>query len=334
MTEIERFLNAILLKQVDRVPVASVTQTGTIELMKTTGAFWPDAHRDPEKMATLAAAIHDIAGFESIRVPFGIHAEAEALGCRVNYYEGSYDRTPYVEAPIDETAINRKADPRSSKSTGAVIDAVRLLKSRYPETPIVAGVLAPFTLTGHIRSVAKLMRELIKSPEDVKKTMDYTSEFISSYIAALEDGGADVIALVEPTATGENLGPVLFEKFASPHLERIVRGCSRPTILHICGNSTTIIPIMVRTGVKGISIDHKVSVSKAKELVANKASVIGNINPVDIMMKKKEDVQNAALSVMAEGTDVVAPGCGLAPRTPTINLKAIAAVVKSNEKDR
>lgn len=36
----ERMFNALLLKDVDRVPALNVTQTGTVKLMKICGAFW------------------------------------------------------------------------------------------------------------------------------------------------------------------------------------------------------------------------------------------------------------------------------------------------------
>lgn len=328
MMEKDRLLDAIYLKPVDRTPVASFTQTGTIELMKLSCSFWPDAHREPEKMATLALAAHDQGGFESVRIPFGIHTEAEALGCRVNYYEGTHDRTPVVETPVNESIIDWGADPKKSPSTKTVIDSVRILRQKAPSVPIVVGVLAPFSVTGHIRSVAKLMRELIKSPDDVKRTLELSCEFLLKYIESLDAAGADIITLVEPTATGENLGPILFEKFAFPSLELLTKACKKPVVLHICGNSTNILQIMMKTGVKGISIDHKVDMAKAKQLVGNTGCVIGNINPVELMMKKEEDIRKEALKVLAEHVNVVAPGCGLAPRTPTNNLRTLTTTVK------
>lgn len=324
-----RLLNAVTLKQVDRKPVACVTQTGTIEFMKASNSYWPYAHRDPDKMAKLAIAAHSIGGFENVRIPFGIHAEAEALGCKVNYYEGTYDRTPVTEPPLDNNALVRDADPSRSKTTKTVVDAVKILNKNYPDIPVVVGVLAPFSITGHIHTVAKLMKQLIKAPDEVMKTLDFTSDFVVAYIKELEMVGADLITLIEPIATGENIGPVLFEKFVLPYIKKVVESAKVPTMLHICGDSTCIIPLMVRTGTKGISIDHKVSVQKAKELTMCKASVVGNINPVDILMKKPNDLVSETIQVIKGGTDVVAPGCGLAPRTPTNNIRIVTQTVKT-----
>lgn len=80
----DRFLNTLKGKAVGKVPVLSVTQTGTVELMKKSGAAWPDAHFHPEKMADLALSAHTLAGLEGVRYPFCLTVLSEALGCRVN----------------------------------------------------------------------------------------------------------------------------------------------------------------------------------------------------------------------------------------------------------
>lgn len=80
----DRFLNALNGKTVDKVPVLSVTQTGTVELMKKSGAAWPDAHFDAGKMADLALSAHTFAGLEAVRYPFCLTVLSEALGCRIN----------------------------------------------------------------------------------------------------------------------------------------------------------------------------------------------------------------------------------------------------------
>ena len=72
ITERKRFVRSMKKKKVDRVPACSVTQTGTIDLMKMTGAYWPEAHFNAEKMSDLAIAAHEIAGLEAVRYPFDI----------------------------------------------------------------------------------------------------------------------------------------------------------------------------------------------------------------------------------------------------------------------
>ncbi len=49
----DRFEKALKGEAVDIIPVCSVTQTGTVELMETTGAYWPQANFNADKMLHL-----------------------------------------------------------------------------------------------------------------------------------------------------------------------------------------------------------------------------------------------------------------------------------------
>src|SRR4030043_1336567 len=81
-----RFLSALFGgRKGDRPPVGNPTSIVTMELMEKTGIFFPQAHLDPTKMAELAAAGHEILGFDSIMPEFSVQQEAEALGCVVDW---------------------------------------------------------------------------------------------------------------------------------------------------------------------------------------------------------------------------------------------------------
>ncbi|GAI57421.1 unnamed protein product, partial [marine sediment metagenome] len=69
---------------VDHVPPTCVTQVGIVEAMEATGATWPEAHKDPEKMAQLGASLYKLAGVETARIPFCLTVQAEVLGCKVD----------------------------------------------------------------------------------------------------------------------------------------------------------------------------------------------------------------------------------------------------------
>ena len=76
----------------DRMPVISVTQTGTIEQIEACGAFWPEANYDAEKMRILSEASHTVVGFEAVRVPFDITTEAEFFGSEIK--DGTKEQQP------------------------------------------------------------------------------------------------------------------------------------------------------------------------------------------------------------------------------------------------
>jgi len=325
----ERLMNALLLKKVDRKPVVPFTQTGTLELMDACGYRWPAAHKDPIKMARLSMAAYDIGGFEGVRVPFGLYAEAGALGCEVDYNEEKGDKPPVVHPPQSMEGFKKYADPLSSESTRVVIESVKALKAmNRPEIPVIAGVQGPFSLAGNLMGVSQLLLASIKTPERLDSILEVTSRFVGQYVKELEYAGADVISLCDALASGEFLGPARFERCAFPYLKRVIEPCGIRLVLHMCHNCAPLIPLLVKTGAKSIGVDSKVDLRKAKEVAANSVSIVGNINPVDILMKKPEEIRQITIGVIESGVDVVAPGCGLIAQTPTVNVQALTKTVK------
>ena len=87
MTPRQRVLNALAGRPVDRTPVANPTNVATVELMDLVDAPFPDACRDPELAARLAATGHTELGFDSVMPYFTIIQESSALGCDMQWEE-------------------------------------------------------------------------------------------------------------------------------------------------------------------------------------------------------------------------------------------------------
>ena len=63
----ENVLAVLSGEEVNVTPVISVTQIGIVEAMEKTDAFWPEAHKDAEKMATLGSSLYELAGLECVQ---------------------------------------------------------------------------------------------------------------------------------------------------------------------------------------------------------------------------------------------------------------------------
>ena len=74
MTSRQRVLAALARQPVDRTPVCNPTSVATVELMDLVGAHFPDANRDAEKMARLAATGYTELGFDTIMPVFFDHS--------------------------------------------------------------------------------------------------------------------------------------------------------------------------------------------------------------------------------------------------------------------
>ena len=78
MTGRQRVLAALQGQPVDRTPVCNPTSVATVELMDLVDAPFPEANRDPERMARLAATGYTELGFDTIMPVFSIIQESSS----------------------------------------------------------------------------------------------------------------------------------------------------------------------------------------------------------------------------------------------------------------
>ena len=85
MTSRQRVLAALKKEPVDRTPVCNPTSVATIELMDLVNAPFPQANREPELMARLAATSYTELGFDTVMPVFTIIQESSAIGCKIQW---------------------------------------------------------------------------------------------------------------------------------------------------------------------------------------------------------------------------------------------------------
>jgi MtaA/CmuA family methyltransferase len=324
----ERLLDLLNRKPVDRVPTfsAGCSQTATVECMESIDVFWPEAHRESNKMARLAASVHPLTGIEVAAVPFCMTIEAEAFGCELKWTD-KVDAVPMVvkspynvkeDIAVPNEFLNLKRIP-------VVIDAVRILGEVKERVPVVAGVTGPFTLAGHLRGAENLYESIILDPGRVKSLTNVCTDATVIFGRGLREAGADVISIAEPSASGSMLNNKMFKNFVKPFLQRAVMEIGGLTMLHICGDAMPMLDDMADTGVTGISIDETVDVGEAKKIIDDRAFLIGNVScGRTLLLGTPEQVKKESLDALEKGIDILAPGCGVPPRTPNANLRAMA----------
>lgn len=324
----ERFEKALRGEAIDMVPVCSVTQTGTVELMEMAGSYWPQANYDAEKMATLALAGYEIAGFENVRCPFCTTVLAETLGCTVA--EGSIDIQPYVT----DFPCKKKTDVKNitvpdllleSRRTSVVLDAVGILKEKVGEdVPVVAGLVGPAGLASMLAGMRNYLMWFVTNPEVLEELMGTLTDVCIEYANGLLERGADAVTLIDSEAGPDIIAPDMFQASVFSLYKKFCREVKGLRILHMCGDATAVLDPLADAGFEGISIEEKVEVSFAKKIVGNRIRLIGNVSPSNTLLTKgPEEIIIEATACLEDGIDILAPGCGLAPQTPLENIKSL-----------
>ena len=334
LNERARLLRALDMDQLDRVPCVSPLQTGTVELMEQSGCFWPQAFRDPEQMYGLSRAGHDIAGLEGVRVPFDVTVEASVLGALTGR-EG-VDRQPSIfrTALNDREELDRLevVEPSSGAATAAVLSAVELLSSRMEEVPVICGIVAPFMLACQMLSIEQTLMNIVRDPSFVRILVRKAESFDQMYVMSAIGAGADVITMIDAAASGDILSLEQYEEYALPSetgMALRVRFGGGRSVLHICGRTGTLHGSIRRSGATALSVDQCMDLAEVKGILDGKMALIGNVSPTEsLLFGTPGDVESESRACLDHDVNVLAPGCGLAPRTPTGNVQAMVRTAK------
>lgn len=323
----ERLINTLQGKAVDKVPVASLTQTGIVELMDEVDAPWPEGHSNAELMAKLAIANYELSGLEAVRVPYCLTVLAEAMGCEVNM--GTKNRQPSVTDHPYPKSLEDLAMPDNLAGVGripVVLEAIKIIREKLgPDVPIIGGMEGPITLSSDLSSVKSFMKWSLKKPDMFEQILDFATEAAVTYANAMVEAGADIISVADPVASPDLMSPDSFKQYLQPRLQQFSGNVNSVTVLHICGNVNAILDYMADCGFEGLSVEEKIgSVKKAKEILGDRARLVGNISsPFTLLPGPVDKIKAESRQALEDGVDVLAPGCGIAPMTPLVNIKAM-----------
>lgn len=328
-------LDAVSGDGADEPPVAIFTQSATLGQMDRIGVHWPEAHSDSEKMASLGAAQADLFGFPTVRVPFSVTAEAQAIGCGIlpgtsvsqpTVVPGKYSLDPMDGSSVGLEMLPDMDDFLKGAGVSTVIDAVSILRKSHPDHAVVAGVTGMLTCMSQFLGAEPLVMGTLMCPDTILEWSDRLSRLLSGYVQLLSENGADIVMLGEAAASPDMIDPSMFGRLAGNGIKRVFSRCGSATCLHICGHALPIIEDMAATGADSLSIENVVDPAEARSKVGGRVALVGNVGPVDPLLTGTEgDVIDAAGKAEADGFDVIAPGCGVAPMTPDGNMLALAS---------
>jgi len=331
----ERVMAVLNHQKPDRMPCFGANSTVTYDQMDKVKAFWPEGHEKAEVMAKQAMAAHTVLGFDAVRVPFSQTFEAEALGCKLKpgkNVDGS-EGIPGIEPQPPYTLDDTPVFPDDFLSRGKIpelLKAVRILKEEVGEkVPIVGGIVGPFSIAGALLDIVPLLRATIKAPDKIRPFLEVAEKAGTALANALIQAGADIIACEDMTASPELIAPNTYVDFELEFQRRQFEAISAPKILHICGNVDFIVESLGQTGADVLSLEPKASPNLAREKCGPNIILMGGVDTaITLFWKDPETVKAVCEQSIADGIQILAPGCAISPGTPLENLQAMVEVAK------
>jgi [methyl-Co(III) methanol-specific corrinoid protein]:coenzyme M methyltransferase len=326
-------------RAIDRLPAMNSVGTYSLDAMNAFDAKWPEAHRDPKKMARLAAGLSKLAGLDNITVPFDLTLEAEAFGAPVDYFEDQV-KWPTVKRFIakDASDIEFPDDILSAGRIPHILEALRILReANKGEIPVIAYINAPFTsISSYLVEPSEFLKMVKRTPEKIAQFCDEMVPYYAEIANAFVEAGADVITFREEGASLDTISPRHFDELIKPYLTMLIARVKAPRIIHICGQCISgdleLISNILECGAEAITIGETTSMRATKE-IADKirpgCPIGGNISAYNVIHGgPTQFIREHVRKAIDDGADMVTPGCDFWIETPTKNVRAFVEAVE------
>ena len=337
VTSFERVETALRHEEPDRVPCVPELCLPSVRITKTP---YSEYCTNGKKLARSLLASWKRFRYDGITVDSDTFVTASGFGLEVRMKRNEVPRGIGSIIKTEEDVDNLQIpDPHKDGRMPVWIKAAEIIVKEVGRKAWVMGRAdqGPFDLAAELRGIETFIIDLYKNPDLAHRLLRKTTEAGVEFAKAMYDAGVHMTAFGDSIGGPDFISPKLYEEFAHPYEKQAIQELKRagiPVSLHICGAATPILKLMADTGAAILEIDQKVDIGKAKELVGEKTTLMGNLDPTAVLfLGTPETVENESKKCIMEagkgGGLILSSGCDVPRRTP---FKNIDAMVRAAEK--
>lgn len=294
--------------------------------------------RDPKLLTRALLAEYEAIRPDALAVGVDVYnLEAEAVGCKVTFYEGDDTSIPgikpgnHVVHPGDDLSQAPLPNPLKDGRMPVNIAAAREVRRVVGDDFWLRGAISgPFSLAVSLVGAEDLFLACVDQPEWVHQVLQYAGRIIQTFARAYIDAGAELI-IFDSQASPELLSPPMYEEFVLPITQQLIAWAAsqgvRDVPLIIGGNTTPIAGLLTQTGANNLLCDF----TGDFEEWATAAAAAGrawrrNISPRLIETSSPEEIYATARREVQRGKDIPGfiMGTAVIPfGTPTDHMLAV-----------
>ena len=338
---LEQFKNIARAKVKDRTMVSLIIDSPW--LPGYAGVNMIDFYFEPRLWLDIYLRVHDdlpgVVFVPDAWVEFGMATEPSGWGVGLRWSESSPPMVrPY---PGGLTAL-LEAEPPDPEMDGLMPAVLRQYERTKPElhargmAPRMVAARGPLAVASHLTGATELLMATQLEPDKCLQLLERTTElcirWLQCQLERIDDPLGilvldDVVGMMSPDDAG---------RFAIPLLRRIFD--SFPGLVHIFHNDTpnpNVYQALSTIGMDVFNFSHDVDMEQARELVGPDVVLMGNLPPLEILVRGTvEQVRDATEETLEKsvkfGPVLISPGGGVSPGTPIENLQAMLEVVKAH----
>lgn len=319
MTPRERMEAFSAGKPIDRVPCCPFNGESFTPYF---GYKLRDFNHDSQIISDVVIKTFKMFGADNCSIGPGLHGLPEAMGAKLIFPD--YD-IPRVIAPaitdFDQISQLQVIDPYQSGRLHLFLEALKRIQDSVGDQVCIGNTIGgPFTTAAFLMGTEKFLKTIHKNPEVIHQLLEVATESTIAFMDAVMDLGISP-GLADPIASCTMISPNIYKTFAMPYAkrcqDRVISRMGSGSVMHICGKTKGIWTDMVDTGITALSLDNCDDIGELKEAVGDRVTLVGNVDPVEVIMKgTKEQIEMAVLECIEKTKDspngfILASGCDI-----------------------
>jgi uroporphyrinogen decarboxylase len=213
--------------------------------------------RDAGLLARAVLAEYEAIGPDALAVGVDVYnLEAEAVGCKVTFYEGSDTSIPGISPGNhlfhvgDDLSAAPVPNPLKDGRMPVNLEAVRQVRRALGDRCWLRGSISgPFSLAISLVGAEALFLACYDQADWVRSVLEYAGRIIRAFARAYIDAGAELIVF-DSQASPDLLSPAMYEEFVLPVTRDLVQWAAtqgvRDMPLIIGGNTTSIAGLLAQ----------------------------------------------------------------------------------------
>ena len=276
---------------------------------------------------------------------------AQGFGCQAEIPE---DEIPHLGRPavdkIDDVYSLQVPNPLTDGRMPVILEATRRVRAAVGDSVAIRTPgTGPFALASYFIGTQNFLVEVGRAvrghrsakPEAIHYALNLAADALIAFGKACADAGSDILHCGDSLSSCDMISPAQYEQFAFPYQKKVIqawKAYGARTLLHICGDSTQVLPLYAATGADIVEIDHKVDMGYAKRTIGGQTCLLGNIDTVDVLLlgtpQKVRHASEACIAAAAPGGRyMLGSGCMIPRTTPLENVSVLVVVARSHRND-
>jgi uroporphyrinogen decarboxylase len=333
MNSLERLIASSKGERLDCVPVApGIGHYAAVRAgQPMTAVAW-----DPELMADVVVQSIERHGHDSCSpiTDYGHGTESMGSTSVIRDWEQTYVGEYAIQSEADVGRL-KLPDPLVEGRMPVIIECEQILVEQLGDSVgINGGLSGPLSFAANLRGPQQILYDITDRPRMVHELMAIALEATKAFgEAQVVRGGVGTVNVYDPVAT--MLSNSMVEEFSFAYLEPLIdhfHNLGSLVLLHICNDTTRLINRMVEIGADILSLDVQVDLAQAKEIVAGRASISGNVatnhlaylSPEEIYQESCRCIEKAAHG----GRFTLSSSCEVPYETPEENIDAMVRAAR------